>query len=177
MSALGIGFSRDTTRIDDADVSRFFFFGRQTTACRESVAQRGSFGIVEFATQRHESRLFVGDDGGRMRSRSRMLLLCCWGFCGFSIVLVMSSQVVCIHIQLQNYGYLVGMPNFERVSCDFFAAASQLSRAFPSIIPPLRHQRATIALLPIPIGSTIERHCAPKVTEFLPPLDTDSSAS
>ena len=112
-----------------------------------------------------------------MRSRSRVVLLCCWSFRGFCIVLIMSSQVVCIHIQLQNYGYLVGMPNFERVSCDFFVTASQLSKAFPSIIPPLLRQRATIALLPIPSGSTIERHCAPKVTDFLPPLDTDSSAS
>ena len=38
VSALGIGFARDTARIDDANISRFFFFGRQTTACGESVA-------------------------------------------------------------------------------------------------------------------------------------------
>ena len=65
VSALGIGFARDTARIDDADVGRFFFFGRQTTACSQAVAQRGRFGVVEFATQRHESRLFIGDDRRR----------------------------------------------------------------------------------------------------------------
>ena len=32
----------------------------------------------------------------------------------------MSSQFVFINIQVQNYGYLVGMPNFERVSCEIF---------------------------------------------------------
>ena len=65
VSALGISFARDTARIDDANISRFFFFGRQTTACSKTVAQRGRFGIVEFATQRHESRLFIGDDRRR----------------------------------------------------------------------------------------------------------------
>lgn len=133
VSALGIGFARDTARIDDADVGRFFFFGRQTSACSESVAQRGRFGVVEFATQRHESRFFVGDDRRRWWLSNCGFHRLLWNLSNCCIFLIMSSQVVCIciHIQVQNYGYLVGMPNFERVSCEIFRVLRRKTK-YPS---------------------------------------------
>ena len=55
VSAFGVGFAGDATRIDNTDIG-LFAVGRSATSLAETIAQSGGLGIVEFAAQ--------GDEGG-----------------------------------------------------------------------------------------------------------------